>query len=115
MFEMITRVPRDEMIEAVYEAGLRMTQRERARGLKQNGSPVTSNELAARLIAEVQEAAGKHVADLTDEELDLYIPLLSRTMFARLRAERTADPTRAEAALRSMRTEYGAPEHGEAA
>jgi hypothetical protein len=111
MFEILNRVSEGEMIEAVYEAGLRMTQRDRAEGRKQHGRPLTENPIAAQILDDVQRDAGKHVADLSDAELDHYIPRLSAMMFGRLRAGRPGDPERAEATLQEMRATYRPPYH----
>lgn len=107
MFDLVMTVPRPDAVIAVHEASVRLSQRERLVYIRQTAAfPVTENELAAQLLAEIEQAEGKHLAELTKSETDRYIIEMSDLLSARIRAEFPPNEARAKQLLAEMRAAY---------
>jgi hypothetical protein len=113
MFEILNEVPEGDAIHAVYETTLQLYQRDRLGTLRDRGFPLSENALAVKLLNEIGEVEGKHVADLPKEKTDRYIVEVSQTLRRRLREKYTPeDEARAEVILAEMRVQYAWPHYG---
>ncbi|HEX8360633.1 MAG TPA: hypothetical protein VF613_11010 [Longimicrobium sp.] len=112
MFEILNEVPEGDAIQAVYETTLQLYQRDRLGTHRDRGFPLSENKLAVRLLDEISEVEGKHVADLPKEKTARYIVEVTEVLQRRLR-EAHPDPTgRGEAILEEMRAQYSWPHYG---
>lgn len=112
MFEILNEVPKADAIHAVYEATQQLYQRDRLATRKLRGIPLSEDDLAVRLLNEISEVEGKHVADLPKEKTDNYIVEVTDVLLRRLREERQDDSGRGEAILEEMRAQYSWPHYG---
>lgn len=112
MFEILNEVPEGAAIHAVYETTLQLYQRDRLETHRDRGIPLSEDELAVKLLDEISEAEGKHVADLPKEETDNYIVEVTDVLLRRLREARPDDGERGEAILEEMRAQYSWPHYG---
>lgn len=107
MFELILTEPTSNAMRAVHEASLRLSQRARLEYIRETAAfPVTTNELAARLLADIQQAEGKELADLTEAETDGYIREMNRLIQGRLKPEVPVSEEHGQALLAEMRAAY---------
>lgn len=113
MFDRVKTLSRDAAVPAIYEAQLRLRQRERLAWIKESASfPVTDDPLAAELLAEIERREGKHLADLSRPETERYILALSSALDGVPREGPPADPARARELLDELRRDYGGPHFG---
>jgi hypothetical protein len=112
MFEILKEVPKANAIHAVYEATLQLYQRDRLGTHRDRGFPLSEDELAVKLLDEISEVEGKHVADLPKEKTDRYIVEVTDVLLRRLREERPDDAGRGEALLEELRAQYSWPHYG---
>lgn len=116
MFDLLRTVKREVATEAVYFAGLRIREREFIPDWRRwlplrPGSPTfpESVDVAAQLLTEIEEQAGKPLERLTDAEIEPYHQSIHEVMDERYAAERRSDPARGDRVLESLRREYGNP------
>ncbi len=116
MFDLLRTVKREVATEAVYFAGLRISERDFIPDWRQwlpvrPGNPTfpESVEVAAQLISEIEERAGKPLGQLTDAEIAPYRQSIHEVMDERYAAERRNNSTRGDRALERLRREYGEP------
>jgi len=112
MFEILNEVPEGEAVHAVYETTLQLYQHDRLGTLRDGGCPLSENKLAARLLDEISEVEGKHVADLPKETTKRYIVEVSEVLERRLREAHPDPDGRGEAILEEMRVQYAWPHYG---
>jgi hypothetical protein len=113
MFDLVMTVPRPDAVNAVYEAGLRLSQRERLAWIKETGEfPVTEDALAAQLLAEIEQAEGRELVELSKEETDRYIVELSSRLSERIQKEFPDHHGRGREILEEMRAQYSWPHYG---
>ena len=107
MFESIVTEPTFDALRAVHEASLRLSQRERLEYIRETAAfPVTTDEFAARLLAEIEQAEGRELADLTKSETDRYIIQMSELIHKRISEEFPLDPEHGKKVLAEMRAAY---------
>ncbi|HEU0299272.1 MAG TPA: hypothetical protein VFR37_07460 [Longimicrobium sp.] len=116
MFDMLRTARREVATEAVYFAGLRIRERDFIPDWRRwlpvrPGNPTfpESVGMAAQLLTELEERAGKPLERLTDAEIEPYRRSIHAVMDERYAAERRSDPTLGERALERLRREYGEP------
>lgn len=107
MFDLVKTAPQADAVHAVYEATLRLSQRERLAWIKETSAfPVTENQLAAKLLLEIEQAEARDLAELSKEETDRYIVEISAVLEERRRKESPIDEERGKALLEEMQAEY---------
>lgn len=114
MFEWLNEVPRGVATEAVYFAGLRISERARYPDWRRwlplrPGDPTypESIEAAARLVEEIESRAGKPLAELADAEVEPIWEEARRVMWDRYDREIPPDPAVAERVLADLHRRYG--------
>jgi hypothetical protein len=113
MFEILNQVPEDDAAHAVYEATLQLYQHDRLRTRRDRGFPLSENPLAVKLLDEISEVEGKHVADLPKDEIGRYIVEIVEVLQRRKgEGHSAADEARGEAILAEMRVQYAWPHYG---
>ena len=113
MFDLLKTLSRGDAVRAVYEAQLRLSQRERLAWIKESATfPVTDDPLAAELLAEIERQEGKHLADLSRPETEQYILALSSALEGVPRDGPPVDPRRARELLDELRRDYSGPHFG---
>lgn len=114
MFEILRRVPGDVAAEAAYRIGLRIYEREyyadwrKWLPLRPNDGPFAEAvAVATDVLDEIEQRAGKPLANLTDAQLKPYERRIQRIMDQRRRAEFPHDNGVGERILEELRRDYG--------
>jgi hypothetical protein len=114
MFELLNEVPRGVATEAIYFAGLRISERFRYPDWRRwlalrPGDPTfpESVDAAARLMEELEARAGKPLAQLTDAEVRPLWDEAHRVMDARRHREIPPDPALGARVLADLERRYG--------
>lgn len=117
MFEVLRTAASDVITDAAYRISLRIREREYYRDwrkwlpLRDNGRQVPgANDLAARVLEEVERRSGKALADLTDAELGPYQRRIDEILGQRRAAEYPDPDGVGERLLEELRRDYGSPE-----
>jgi hypothetical protein len=116
MFDLLRTVRREVATEAVYFAGLRISERDFIPDWQRwlpvrPGNPTfpESVEVAAQLLREMEERAGKPLGCLTDAEIAPYQRSIHEVMDERYAETRSGDPGLGDRVLDELRREYGEP------
>lgn len=114
MFDLLNRVPRGVATEAIYFAGLRIREREYYRDWRRwlplrPGDPTFSGSLdaAARLLEEIEDRAGKPLAELPAGEIERWWIAAHGVMEERYERERPSNPVVGDRILAELRHAYG--------
>jgi hypothetical protein len=114
MFDLLNEVPRGVATEAIYFAGLRISERVRFPDWRRwlplrPGDPTypESVDAAAKLIEELEARTGKPLAELADAEVEPVWREARRVMSARYDREIPHDPVVGERVLADLRSRYG--------
>ncbi|HEX6370788.1 MAG TPA: hypothetical protein VF006_17860 [Longimicrobium sp.] len=114
MFELLNEVPRGVATEAIYFAGLRISERFRYPDWRhwlplRPGDPTfpESVDAAGQLIEELEARAGKPLAQLTDAEVRPLWDEAHRVMDARRHREIPPDPALGARVLADLERRYG--------
>lgn len=114
MFDLLNEVPQGVATEAVYFAGLRISERGRYPDWRRwlplrPGDPTypESVDAAAKLLEELECRAGKPLAELTDAEVEPVWDEARKVIDERYDREIPRDPEEAERELADLRRRYG--------
>jgi hypothetical protein len=114
MFEILRTVHGDVAAEAAYRVGLRIYERayyadwRKWLPLRPNdGPPAEAIAVATDVLEEIEQRAGKPLANLPDAQLRPYERRIQKIMEARQRAELPADSGLGERILQELRRDYG--------
>lgn len=116
MFDILKQAEDGVATEAVYLAGLRMRERRaypdwRKWLVLRTGEPVfpSAPQVAAKLIAEIEKAAAKPLAELSEPELFPYHRRIDEIMSARHAREHPYPDPIGERLLEELRRDYSGP------